>query len=935
MNPQNGTTATGRIVGVLRTIARRVAAAAWLALAPLAVTASSAPPLAYPEVDAFNIRVGTQIFGPKYQFTQQNVLVEAAHAMLQMGSDTLKFALGWGSRGQYGLVFDGSITDLMRQARDQPETRAVLDLPFRHIFVWAHAMTPAGGVTHWTSGLTADNAAREYTEIYELTTYLLSNYSGTGKQFYLGHWEGDWWLLPNYNATVNPDPVRIQGMIDWLNVRQQAVDDARAAVPHHNVGVFQYTEVNRVRDAMVNGPANNLRLVNAVLPYVPALDYVSYSCYDAQNLSATGLHATLDFIEAHLGTAKSALIPGRRVFIGEYGWGKAHDSAGQEPVTRDFIRKVLNWGTPHILFWALYNNEPGNMFWLIDSAGNQTPSYHLHQRFANQARLEAGRFFEANGRLPDAPEFGGLMDRHLATALPSPPPIVIRQTHRPATNPGRVNAEAWIEAGVYGLPRPDIYLHSGTVDGGTDAANWHSAQHLGQLSTLQPQSFGTGLELPAGSTLFYRFRAVSGTAESWAESSGRITDERLDTQDFRYRMRVALTGFAGSDPVDDLPLMLHLHPAIEGFAAEQFAQPQAADLRVIAADGTTALPFTTAGPDHDGVVTIWIRVPRVTSTNDFIWLLWGNPRATIPPMTAAEFWAADQRLVLDFDDVAAPFDDRSGTTTPRTSATPPSLVAGVRGWAARFTGGSTYLQLPAFDPAAAFTLRAWLRLEPGTTSIQTLWSNKSAGWNRDGVAWFVNDFQTSNGSLILETGNGSTGAKQSSPAGGVSAGVWHHLAVAVDPARASATLYINGSAQVATGSLFSAFSRGGDWWLGRFADGSFPLNGTVDELHIDSTARSAAWIRNNHANLSDPGQYVSYGPVEQGMPALHISRSGTSLHLVWPDSAASWQLQSAPSVAPGAVWTAVAAEPQVRDGRYAVTLDSTALSFPVFFRLAQ
>jgi len=42
------------------------------------------------------MRVGTQTFGPSYQFTTNTVLVETAEAILGMGSDLVKFHLGRG-----------------------------------------------------------------------------------------------------------------------------------------------------------------------------------------------------------------------------------------------------------------------------------------------------------------------------------------------------------------------------------------------------------------------------------------------------------------------------------------------------------------------------------------------------------------------------------------------------------------------------------------------------------------------------------------------------------------------------------------------------------------------------------------------------------------------------------------------------------------------
>ena len=60
------------------------------------------------------------------------------------------------------------------------------------------------------------------------------------------------------------------------------MDDAKSASVYSNVNVFYYAEANRVRDAMLNGPNNNVRMINDVIPYVTNLDYLSYSSYDMQ-----------------------------------------------------------------------------------------------------------------------------------------------------------------------------------------------------------------------------------------------------------------------------------------------------------------------------------------------------------------------------------------------------------------------------------------------------------------------------------------------------------------------------------------------------------------------------------------------------------------------------------------------------------------------------
>ena len=188
-------------------------------------------------------------------------------------------------------------------------------------------------------------------------------------------------------------------------------------------------EANRVRDAINNNPNSNLRMIDSVIPYVTNLDYVSYSSYDMQRLGTATMTATLDYMEAHLPTNKASVIPGERIWIGEYGYANAGDTpAQQEPETRDYIRFLLNYGQqsiPYILFWEIYDNEQNadgsyKYFYLIDENNVKAPCYYLHQRFINNARLLVAQFKETRGRLPTDAEFVSLVTPMLNQPLAAP-----------------------------------------------------------------------------------------------------------------------------------------------------------------------------------------------------------------------------------------------------------------------------------------------------------------------------------------------------------------------------------------------------------------------------------------------------------------------------------------------------------------------------------
>jgi len=482
---------------------------------------AAAASLVDPEVDAYNVRLGSQTFGPRYQFSTGTKLVETADALRDMGSDIVKFYAGRDYPGKYSIILPTSIRTLTDLARSEPSCRHVLDASFVHFFMWTYCFA-ASSDTWWKDGFSVTEQQKEYAEIYGFSTYLLTNYNNSGKRFYLGHWEGDWHLLPSQNGNTNPTAIAVQGMIDWLNTRQKAVDDAMRNIPHTNVFVFNYTEANRVRDAMTHPTNSNQRVINTVVPGVTNLDYVSWSSYDGMNLGASDLTATLNYMASMVPTNKSLVIPGKRVFVGEYGWGSLSSSA-QEPPTRLYIQRLLSWGAPFVLFWEMYDNE-NQAFWLIDSSGTKTPCYFLHQRFINRARLRVAQFKESNGRVPTPAEFGPLVFSLLNAPLAAPTNIVV--ANLPATEIGSSSTRlsCALSQGVYSDDCATVIVFLGQHDGGSNPLAWEQGFNVGLNTNFNTESFSlvvTNLQPSAG--YFFRFFASNAVASAWAPLTGQFT----------------------------------------------------------------------------------------------------------------------------------------------------------------------------------------------------------------------------------------------------------------------------------------------------------------------------------------------------------------------------------------------------------------------------
>ena len=224
-----------------------------------------------------------------------------------MGANVIKFSMGPSKAGNGSPA----VHSLSEMARDEPSCRKVLDLPFTYYVIWTNCL----GSGKLDQNLTQGQLDAEYREMYDFTRYLLLTYNGTGKTFYLGHWEGDWILLfwsgfAKLNKNDTPTPKAIAAMISWLNTRQRAVDDAKRDTPHAGVEVYHYSEVNLVTVKAMQG---GVTMLNDVIPHTN-VDYVSYSSYESvyEKDITKALTGALDFIASKVPPKPG--IPGRCVF---------------------------------------------------------------------------------------------------------------------------------------------------------------------------------------------------------------------------------------------------------------------------------------------------------------------------------------------------------------------------------------------------------------------------------------------------------------------------------------------------------------------------------------------------------------------------------------------------------------------------------------------
>jgi len=896
-------------------------------------------PLSSPAVDSYDVRVGTETFAGLYKFTTNTLLVETAQAMTNMGSDVIKFYMGANAAGQSGVTLTQNITNLLTLARDQPSYHQVLDMPFRHFIIWEYPFENSD--EWWGSGYNSTQGAKDYNEMYALTAYLLTNYDNSGKTFYLGHWEGDGYLDVS-NWTANPSPVTVQGMIGWLNNRQKAVDDARSATPHTNVFVYNYAEANRVRDAMSGNSNINVRVIDSVVPFVTNLDYLSYSSYDAQNLSTSNLYATLDYMQSMLPTNKASMVPGERIWIGEYGWGYL-SLAAQEPLTRPYIQRLLSWNSnghclPYILFWEMYDNQGpatgATNFCLIDPTDTKAPCYYLHQYFLNQAKMLTARYLESNGALPTETQFSSLVSPILNAPLSAPVNLTVANLGAALSTNATTSVSGQITQGVYGDDEASVWVFWGPQDGGTVRANWQQSLLVGVNTNFNPATFDAQLtHLLAQTNYFFRFWASNASSQAWAPASSQFSTVTIDPATFGSQLKISFAGYNRSSALTNFPVLVSLGTNLPGFSYRQFGSPSGGDLRFADVTGIVPLPYEIDEWNTNGTSYVWVQVPVLAGPTNFVWAYWGNPAATNPAATSTNgaVWSPLFELVWHLKESGFPFAD-SAQMHPALAGVSPVSTAGVIGKGVAFNGSSQFLDAGTFDVGNTFTLSAWVNIAAIAGNIQSLWTDQKGGYGSAGFALFVDTYNVSNKVVDFASGDGSNGNESTTATNSVSFGHWHLVTAAINRTAGTVEFYVDGTDLGGSTAVVTDFATLADVNLGRFTNSSFYFDGAMDEARVQSGVASADWVWASWMTVASNSVLLTYAAVTQQPPSLSITASANGLQGSWPASGVGYQLYITSNLVPPVAWVATTNQPMLSNNEWQIALPVNG-NGPLFYRL--
>lgn len=324
-------------------------------------------------------------------------------------------------------------------------------------------------------------------------------------------------------------------------------------------------------------------------------------------------------------------------------------------------------------------------------------------------------------------------------------------------------------------------------------------------------------------------------------------------------IEIAVSGYAGTETLQDFPVLVKLSESIVDFDYDDFKLANGGDLRFALEDGTI-LPSEVDTWDETGTSLVWVKVPALAKDAK-IFVYYGNE--TPEEVSAADVWNDGYAAVYHLGESALPMKESGARATDFTASEGNGIVfaadgaigKGVNFVATGTTRGLKALDHDKLDGFAAMTVEIWTyQAAHGTVAIV----DKRAGYDND-TAWQMYDGNgpTTFGICSTPTGKGAVNVNIINPP----LNAWNYQVYTYDSTLSSARTkgYLNGAYVNSDNSQSGAVrASAAPLWLGIFQSGdnrNFP--GKVDELRISNVARSADWIKAGYDTVNAEG-FLTY-----------------------------------------------------------------------------
>jgi tetratricopeptide (TPR) repeat protein len=331
--------------------------------------------------------------------------------------------------------------------------------------------------------------------------------------------------------------------------------------------------------------------------------------------------------------------------------------------------------------------------------------------------------------------------------------------------------------------------------------------------------------------------------------------------DWTYRKKLTFANGAQTESLDNFAVLVNLSASNFDYLK---ANSDGSDLRFVDADDSTELNYHVEEWSTSGTSNLWVNVTEIdgSSNTDYIWMYYGNSEA----QDAQDFhetydgnysgvWHMNETSGWVYDSTSK---GNVGVPTQNLTQDTPGVIDG----ADYFDG--TYDEIvisnhSSVNPPNDMTLEAWVKVEVLSSTLghtQTFVAKRHSGDPYQSFELFLNSGDNFRFGWANSTGPSEYSGWNGPPA----LDCWYYLVGVKD--GSTLRFYLNGS----TAGTFTDTADGtmlqSDLGLKIGNDEGEVVNGTIDEVRLHDTARSADWIAAQYLSMTDT--FITYGSEEVG-----------------------------------------------------------------------
>ena len=360
-------------------------------------------------------------------------------------------------------------------------------------------------------------------------------------------------------------------------------------------------------------------------------------------------------------------------------------------------------------------------------------------------------------------------------------------------------------------------------------------------------------------------------------------------------LQISFAGYTKGEPLTNFPVLVALSPAITNFSYGDFASTSGGDLRFSDAFGTE-LNYEIDEWNTGGVSYIWVQVPLLSATNDYIQAFWGNgSQATAPAYTInGATWAGKYLGVWHFNQsggipnlsdsgpnrwASTNYGSNAAANGPGCSTNVASFIGHGQQFIAAnngclVTGARDSLLLPTTNSPVSYSF--WCNLRSYVTD------GRAVNLHRSNVAtWgsvLNNTYQTAApNKMRVNYYNGALNGTDYTP--GPATGVWHFVTTTYD--GSTIRLYLNGAQVIAPAVTLTEYGNPGTFMTIGNANITNVISGdeTLDEVRVVPAVLSSNWIWATWLNAASNATFCAYGsaaPQNSSIPNI-VTLAATSV----------------------------------------------------------